>query len=69
MLSGLCRIYAENPNAGFLPGSGRLEHLRSPEEVVGRVRVDTGVRQGPHCASTFASHARVVNAVVGAGRR
>jgi 3-methylcrotonyl-CoA carboxylase alpha subunit len=36
------RLYAENPAAGYLPSTGRLEHLRLPEEV----RVDSGVEQG-----------------------
>jgi len=40
------RIYAENPSKGFLPSTGTLRHLRSPEERPGSVRVDTGVRQG-----------------------
>jgi 3-methylcrotonyl-CoA carboxylase alpha subunit len=40
------RIYAENPAKGFLPSTGTLRHLRAPEEHSGRVRVDTGVRQG-----------------------
>lgn len=38
------RIYAEDPDNGFLPSTGTLHHLRQP--VVGsHVRVDTGVRQ------------------------
>lgn len=42
------RIYAENPNSGFLPGTGRLVHLSPPKEDDSRrkVRVETGVRQG-----------------------
>jgi acetyl-CoA carboxylase biotin carboxylase subunit len=36
------RLYAEDPQKGFLPSIGRLERLRLPEDV----RVDTGVRQG-----------------------
>ncbi len=38
------RVYAEDPERGFLPASGRLTHLRTPEGP--GVRVDTGVRQG-----------------------
>jgi 3-methylcrotonyl-CoA carboxylase alpha subunit len=39
------RIYAEDPERGFLPSIGRLVHLRAPP--AGRhVRVDTGVRAG-----------------------
>ena len=39
------RLYAEDPAAGFLPGSGRLEVLRLPEASAG-VRVDAGVVEG-----------------------
>jgi 3-methylcrotonyl-CoA carboxylase alpha subunit len=53
------RIYAENPAKGFLPSTGTLRHLRTPEaiefrvpadelrdELRGAVRVDSAVRQG-----------------------
>ena len=43
------RIYAENPEKGFLPSIGTLSHLSFPEHVkfeLGEVRVDGGVRQG-----------------------
>ena len=36
------RLYAESPTAGFLPSTGRLEHLRLPSNV----RVDSGVEEG-----------------------
>ena len=39
------RIYAEDPDRGFLPSTGRLLHLSPPPES-GHVRVDTGVEQG-----------------------
>ena len=39
------RIYAENPDNGFLPSTGRLVHLAPPAES-DTVRVDTGVEQG-----------------------
>ncbi|MDQ3289514.1 MAG: acetyl-CoA carboxylase biotin carboxylase subunit [Pseudomonadota bacterium] len=39
------RLYAEDPEAGFLPGSGRLERLRLPTPSP-HVRVDAGVVQG-----------------------
>ena len=39
------RIYAEDPDNGFLPSTGRLSHLQFPAENR-QVRVDTGVRQG-----------------------
>ena len=39
------RIYAEDPDNGFLPSTGSLSHLQFPTENH-QVRVDTGVRQG-----------------------
>ncbi len=39
------RLYAEDPAQGFLPGSGRLEHLRLPVPSP-HVRVDAGVIEG-----------------------
>src|SRR5690606_28212323 len=39
------RLYAEDPDAGFLPGSGRLQRLRLPPDAEG-VRVDSGVVEG-----------------------
>ena len=36
------RLYAEDTGAGFLPATGRLTHLKFPEDA----RIDTGVRQG-----------------------
>jgi 3-methylcrotonyl-CoA carboxylase alpha subunit len=38
------RIYAEDPDKGFLPSIGRLIHLAPPAETL-HVRVDTGVEQ------------------------
>jgi 3-methylcrotonyl-CoA carboxylase alpha subunit len=43
------RIYAENPEKGFLPSTGSLLHLRLPDAVAfahGEVRIDSAVRQG-----------------------
>ena len=43
------RICAENPDANFLPATGRLEVYRLPPAVnfqIGDVRVDAGVREG-----------------------
>jgi 3-methylcrotonyl-CoA carboxylase alpha subunit len=44
------RVYAENPEKGFLPAIGTLSHLRFPEHATfahsSAVRVDSGVRQG-----------------------
>ena len=39
------RLYAEDPDAGFLPGSGRLQRLRLPSDSEG-VRIDSGVVEG-----------------------
>ena len=39
------RLYAEDPDAGFLPGSGKLERLRLPRVSEG-VRIDSGVVEG-----------------------
>ena len=39
------RLYAEDPEAGFLPGSGRLEQLRLPPPDA-HVRIDSGVIAG-----------------------
>lgn len=41
-----CRIYSEDPFNQFFPGNGRLKYLRLPEKEAGRVRLDTGVREG-----------------------
>jgi 3-methylcrotonyl-CoA carboxylase alpha subunit len=38
------RLYAEDPQKGFLPSVGRLERLRLP--MGDAIRVDTGVREG-----------------------
>ncbi len=39
------RLYAEDPEAGFLPGSGRIERLQLPQGLPG-VRIDGGVIEG-----------------------
>jgi 3-methylcrotonyl-CoA carboxylase alpha subunit len=36
------RLYAEDPATGFLPSTGRLDHLHFPDDA----RVETGVEQG-----------------------
>ncbi len=55
------RLCAENPDAGFLPATGRLDVLRWPAHVAfgpGAVRVDAGVVEGdaitPHYDSMIA---------------
>ncbi len=62
------RICAENPDAGFLPATGRLSVLRWPEHVSfqrnadangfhepGPVRVDAGVREGDEISPYYDS--------------
>ena len=39
------RIYAENPDTDFLPGTGKLSFMQTPKETE-HVRIDTGVRMG-----------------------
>ena len=39
------RIYAEDPDRGFLPSIGRIHHWRQPDTTAG-VRVDTGFVEG-----------------------
>ncbi len=43
------RLYAEDPDAGFLPATGQLLAVQWPEGV----RVDTGVRQGDAVSDRF----------------
>ncbi|KAG7304478.1 hypothetical protein JYU34_011423 [Plutella xylostella] len=40
-----CRVYAEEPGAGFLPRAGTLHRLTQPQPD-STVRIETGVRQG-----------------------
>jgi 3-methylcrotonyl-CoA carboxylase alpha subunit len=47
------RVYAEDAARDFLPSVGRLVHLRQPQPVPGRVRIDTGVRQGDAIAPYY----------------
>ena len=39
------RIYAEDPDRGFLPSTGKLVHLTTPHASA-HVRIDTGVEEG-----------------------
>jgi len=46
------RIYAENPDAQFMPSIGRLVHLVPPVESR-NVRIDTGVEQGDEISQHY----------------
>jgi 3-methylcrotonyl-CoA carboxylase alpha subunit len=46
------RVYAEDPNRGFLPATGTITHLRQPCESP-HVRVDTGVREGDEISINY----------------
>jgi len=46
------RIYAEDPERGFLPSIGTIKHLRAPETCAS-VRVDTGVRAGDEISAYY----------------
>jgi len=46
------RIYAEDPDNGFMPGAGPLLHLRTPTPGTD-LRVETGVRQGDDVSSHY----------------
>ncbi len=39
-----CRLYAENPNKGFLPSPGRVDGYREPD--LPGVRIDSGIAEG-----------------------
>src|SRR5256714_3761430 len=43
------RLYAEDPDSGFLPKSGRILHLRWPDEA----RVDSGVAEGAEVTTHY----------------
>ena len=40
------RIYAEDPDNEFLPTTGTLDFVQLPKLIEGKVRLDTGVKQG-----------------------
>jgi 3-methylcrotonyl-CoA carboxylase alpha subunit len=40
------RLYAEDPERGFLPSTGTLTRLRFPAGSLGHLRVDAGVQEG-----------------------
>lgn len=47
-----CRIYAENPDADFMPDSGKLIHLRTPK-LSEFVRIDAGFVEGDTVSSNY----------------
>ena len=47
------RLYAEDPERGFLPSIGRIAHWRMPEPSA-RVRIDTGVAAGDEVSPYYA---------------
>ena len=46
------RVYAEDPERGFLPATGTLVHFATPPES-GHVRIDSGVREGDAITSWY----------------
>ena len=46
------RIYAENPNQNFMPDSGKLIHLRTPQ-LSESVRIDAGFIEGDTVSSAY----------------
>jgi 3-methylcrotonyl-CoA carboxylase alpha subunit len=46
------RIYAENPDQGFIPDSGRLLHVRTPKETE-HVRIDAGFIAGDEVSAHY----------------
>jgi 3-methylcrotonyl-CoA carboxylase alpha subunit len=46
------RIYAEDPDRGFLPSIGRIAHLRTPATSAD-VRIDSGVRAGDEISAYY----------------
>ncbi|KAJ5263485.1 hypothetical protein N7478_011090 [Penicillium angulare] len=46
------RIYAENPNQGFIPDSGRLIHVRTPATTED-VRIDAGFVEGDEVSAHY----------------
>ena len=47
------RIYAEDPQKEFLPQSGKINVLREPIQIPGKVRVDTGVKEGDEISTYY----------------
>jgi 3-methylcrotonyl-CoA carboxylase alpha subunit len=64
------RVYAENPDKGFLPSVGKLKYMRTPQAVSftgqqrphpAAVRVDSGVRSGDSISPFYDPMVRTVN--------
>ena len=47
------RIYAEDPDKGFLPQSGVIRVLKEPIQTPGVVRVDSAVREGDEITTFY----------------
>lgn len=47
------RIYAEDPMNEFLPQSGKITVLREPKQIEGKIRVDTGVKEGDEITTFY----------------
>ena len=47
------RIYAEDPNEGFLPTGGTISVLNQVYDELGRIRFDTGVLEGSVVSSNY----------------
>ena len=47
------RLYAEDPDADFVPATGRVRSLIWPSSTDGRVRVDTGIALGTEVDARF----------------
>ncbi|MDE2466179.1 MAG: acetyl/propionyl/methylcrotonyl-CoA carboxylase subunit alpha [Alphaproteobacteria bacterium] len=46
------RLYAEDPDRGFLPSTGQLEYLRFPESGNG-IRIDSAVQEGDYVTTYY----------------
>lgn len=46
------RVYTENPQANFLPSTGRIEYLKTPKES-SSLRIDCGIEAGNHIHHSF----------------
>jgi len=46
-----CRIYAEDPEQGFMPSTGTLKTVKLPDGI--NIRHDTGISQGSHVSPYY----------------